>query len=132
TVLTPITISVLTKDFAFQEQDGFHSATGHIYAEIRTVSGRLAQKFEDDIVIGPVAEAIFKDSLDKPRRYQKAVYLNPGQYKIAIVLKDVKSGNVGTVEKGFRVPRFTDGALASSSLILADTIRNIPARQVTG
>ena len=132
TVLTPITVSVLTKDFAFQEQEGFQSAKGHIYGEIRTPTGRLVEKFEDDIGVGPIPAAFFKDSLDKPQRYQKALYLRPGLYKLSFVIKDVQSGNMGTTDLRIQVPRFTDQTLASSSLILADVIQNLPGRQVTG
>ena len=60
------------------------------------------------------------------------MYLSPGLYKLSFVIKDVQSGNMGTTDLGFRVPRFTDQTLASSSLILADTIQTLPARQVTG
>src|SRR5262249_15929204 len=115
TVLTPITVTVLTKDFSFQEQDGFQTGKGHIYGEIRTLSGRLAQKFEDDIAVGPIPAALFKDNFDKPQRYQKALYLQPGRYKLSFVIKDVQSGNMGTTDLGFTVPRFLDLTLSSSS-----------------
>jgi GWxTD domain-containing protein len=131
-VLTPITVSVLTKDLAFHEQDGFQSATGHIFGEIRTVGGRFVQKFDDDIVVGPYSAELYKAQLDKPQKYQKAIYLAPGLYKLSFVIKDIQSGNMGTTNMSFRVPRLADQTLASSSLIVADFVQNLPPRQVTG
>jgi len=46
------------------------------------------------------------------------------------VLKDVQSGNVGVINTGLRVPRFEDDKLEASTLILADLIERVPAKQV--
>jgi hypothetical protein len=47
-----------------------------------------------------------------------------------LVLKDLNSGNLGTMERRLAVPRFEDGQVAHSSLILADVIERIPTRSV--
>jgi len=46
------------------------------------------------------------------------------------VIKDVQSGNVGVVNARLAVPRFGDDKLETSSLILADQIERVPAKQI--
>jgi hypothetical protein len=46
------------------------------------------------------------------------------------VIKDVQSGNVGVVNSRLQVPRYEDDKLESSSLILADQIEHVPAKQI--
>src|SRR5690606_13014325 len=61
---------------------------------------------------------------------QKILPLPPGRYKIDLVLKDLNSGNVGTIAQGITVPYFPAEQLATSSLIVADLIEPLPSRQV--
>jgi hypothetical protein len=62
--------------------------------------------------------------------YQKAVPLRPGLYRLDLVIKDVQSGNVGVVNSRLQVPRYEDDKLESSSLILADQLERVPAKQI--
>jgi len=62
--------------------------------------------------------------------YQKAVPLRPGLYRLDMVIKDVTSGNVGTVYTRLAVPRYEEGKLQASTLILADQIQRVPSKQV--
>jgi GWxTD domain-containing protein len=130
-ILTPITVQFAYKDLAFQEQDGVHTSTVHIYARIIGINGRLAGQFEDTVVVQEPA-ALFQDALDRNKSaiYQKVQPLRPGLYKLDLVVKDMRSENVGVVEQRLSVPRFAEQQLAASSLILADLIEPLPARQV--
>ena len=56
--------------------------------------------------------------------------MRPGLYRLDLVIKDVSSGNVGAENARLAVPRFDDDKLESSSLILADQIEHVPAKQV--
>src|SRR5262249_22462925 len=104
TVLTPITIEIPFKDLAFQEQEGLQKSLGHVFARITGVNGKIAQQFEDPIekVLTPID---YRRALDTNAKYQRTVPLRPGLYKIDLVIKDINSGNVGTISKGFTVPR---------------------------
>jgi hypothetical protein len=129
TVLTPITIALLNKDLAFQEQDGVHTATGNILIKITAVNGRVASVAEDSIKVD-LPDSLFKASLDGTRLYQKTLSLRPGLYKMDIVVKDVNSGNVGVINAPLRVPRIPDEKLQLSSLVLADLVEALPPNQV--
>ena len=47
-----------------------------------------------------------------------------------MVIKDVQSGNVGVINSRLAVPRYDDEKLEASSLILADQIEHVPAKQI--
>jgi GWxTD domain-containing protein len=130
-ILTPITVLFAYKDLAFREEAGVHTATVNIYARITGINGRLAGQFEDT-VIAQEPEALFQSALDRNKSsiYQKVLPLRPGLYKLDLVVKDLQSQNVGVVEQRLSVPRFAEAQLAASSLILADLIEPVPARQV--
>jgi hypothetical protein len=128
-VLTPITILLQNKDLAFQEKEGIHQAMVHVYGKITGINGRVAQVFEDTIS-QDIPTALYKQALDNASIHQRIVPLRPGLYKLDLVLKDINSGNVGTINTRLAVPRFPEEKLALSSLILADTIENLPSSQI--
>ena len=130
-VLTPITILMQNKDLAFQEQEGIHRAVVNVFGKITGITGRVAPGgiFEDTIS-QDIPDALFKTQLDGGSIHQKVIPLRPGLYKLDLVLKDIHSGNVGTISQRLQVPRFPEDKLQLSSLILADVVENLPPSQV--
>src|SRR5215467_2209864 len=129
TVLVPITIQIPNSQLSFQAKDGIHSAMINIFGRITTLTGRVVQTFEDS-VSRDFPDSLYQQSLKLQSIYQKAVPLRPGLYRLDLVLKDVQSGNVGAVNNRLAVPRYADDKLEASSLILADQIEHVPAKQV--
>jgi len=129
TVLVPITIQIPNSQLSFQAKDGIHSAVINIFGRITTLTGRVVQTFEDS-VSRDFPDSLYQQSLKLQSIYQKAVPLRPGLYRLDLVLKDVRSGNVGAVNNRLAVPRYADDKLEASSLILADQIEHVPAKQI--
>src|SRR5437016_8748365 len=129
TVLVPITIQIPNNQLSFQAKDGIHSAVVNIFGRITTLTGRVVQTFEDS-VNHDIPDSLFQQSMKLQSIYQKAVPLRPGLYRLDLVLKDVQSGNVGAVNNRLAVPRYEDDKLEASSLILADQIEQVPAKQI--
>ena len=129
TVLVPITVQIPTRQLSFAEKEGVDSATVNLFARITTLSGRPVQTFEDT-VHRDVPAALLQQSLSTSSIYQKAVPLRPGLYRLDIVLKDVNSNNVGVVNTRLAVPRFEDDKLSTSSLIIADQIQRVSAKDI--
>jgi len=129
TILVPITIAVKKKDVTFKFDNGIHRSTVNVFGRITTMTGRIVQTFEDVISLD-VPPSLFEQTLEQPSVYQKALPLRPGLYKLNIVLKDLNSGNVGTLETRLAVPRFDEEQLAHSSLILADRIERVATKNV--
>ena len=129
TVLVPITIQVPNHQLQFKSKDGVHSAQLNIFGRVSTLTGRVVQTFEDSVT-RDYPDSLFQQSLKLSAIYQKAIPLRPGLYRLDLVIKDVDSGNVGVVNTRLAVPRYDEDKLEASSLILADQIEHVPAKQV--
>src|SRR3989449_807367 len=129
TVLVPVTVQIPNNQLSFDNKEGVHSATLNIFGRVSTLTGRVVQTFEDP-VSRDFPDSLFQRSLKLHSIYQKAVPLRPGLYRLDIVIKDVKSGNVGVINTRLQVPKYGDDTLEASSLILADQLEHVPAKQI--
>src|SRR5467141_2083964 len=129
TVLVPVTIQIPNSQLSFLSKDGIHSATLNIFGRVSTLTGRVVQTFEDPIS-KDFPDSLFQQSLKLQSIYQKAIPLRPGLYRLDLVIKDEQSGNIGVVNSRLQVPRYEDDKLEASSLILADQIERVPAKQI--
>src|SRR6266700_423387 len=129
TVLVPVTVQVPNSQLSFQSKDGVHSATLNVFGRVSTLTGRVVQTFEEPIS-RDFPDSLFQQSVKLQSIYQKAIPLRPGLYRLDLVIKDVHSGNVGVVNSRLQVPRYADEKLEASSLILADQIEHVPAKQI--
>src|SRR6202165_2003881 len=129
TVLVPVTVQIPNNQLSFDSKEGVNSATLNIFGGVSTLTGRVVQTFEDP-VSRDFPESLFQKSLKLQSIYQKAVPLRPGLYRLEMVIKDVKSGNVGVINTRLQVPKYDDDTLEASSLILADQLEHVPAKQI--
>jgi GWxTD domain-containing protein len=131
TVLVPVTIQVPNSQLSFEMKEGVHSATLNVFCRVSSLTGRVVQTFEDP-VSRDFPDSLFQQSVKLQSIYQKAIPLRPGLYRLDIVIKDVKSGNVGVVNTRLQVPRFEDDKLEASSLIVADggKLEHVPSKQI--
>ncbi len=128
-VLVPITLQVANRDLSYKAKDGVQSAVLNLYGRITTLSGRVVQTFEN-VVTCDFPDSLFQTSVNLSSIYQKSVPLRSGLYRLDVVIKDAQSGNVGVIDAALRVPLYEEESLDASSLILADQIRPVPAKQV--
>jgi GWxTD domain-containing protein len=128
-VLVPVTIQIPNSQLSFQSKEGVHSATLNIFGRVSTLTGRVVQTFEDS-VSRDFPDSLFQQSVKLFSIYQKAIPLRPGLYRLDIVIKDVQSGNIGIVNSRLAVPRYDEDKLEASTLILADQIEHVPAKQI--
>jgi predicted transport protein len=129
TVLTPVTIQMKNKDITFVDKDGIQRGTVNIFGRLTTISGRVAQTFEDTVQVDVPAELLSR-TIENSSVYWKALPLKPGMYKLDVVLKDVNGDRTGWYSRGIKVPEFNEDHLANSSLILADVMEKVAAKNV--
>jgi GWxTD domain-containing protein len=129
TVLVPVTIQVKNRDITFLNKEGVQRGVINIFGRITTITGRVAQTFEDTVKVD-VPESLFQQTVANNSVYWKAVPLTTGMYKMDIVVKDVNGDRVGVWTKSIRVPGYSEDKLATSSLILADLMEKVPSRNV--
>ena len=129
TVLVPITLQIPNNQLAFKSKDGVQSAELNIFGRVSSLTGRVITTFEDPIM-KDYPESLISMAVKQMSVYQKALPLRPGLYRLDLVVKDVSSGNVGAVNTRLAVPRYDEDKLEASTLILADQIEHVPARQI--
>jgi GWxTD domain-containing protein len=130
--LTSFTVEMENQDLVYKEVGGLPQAAINIYAKITNVSGRRARMFEDVVTSSFTPEALAIGQQQKSA-YNNNIVLPPGRYKIDMVVRDVNSGKTGVLRKGFTVPKYEEGQLSTSTLILASKIEplngRLPSRQ---
>jgi len=129
TVLVPVTLQIRNRDVTFVNKDGVQRGTVNIFIRVTTLSGRIAQTFEDTVQADIPAELLPR-SAENSQVYWKALPLRPGRYRFDIVVKDVNGDRTGNWSRGIVVPDFEDDKLATSSLIVADDMEPVAAKNV--
>ena len=129
TVLVPVTVQLKNRDITFNTKDSVASGVVNIFGRMSTLTGKVAQTFEDTVTVQQPAELLPR-ILDSDNVYWKALPLRPGRYRLDLVLKDVNGDRMGTWSKGIVVPEFSDDKLSNSTLILADMMEKVPSKSV--
>ena len=129
TVLVPITIQVKNRDITFVNKDGVQRGTVNIFGRVTTLTGKIVQTFEDTVQVDVPAELLPKVT-ENSSVYWKALPLRPTLYRIDIAVKDVNGDRSGLWSSRLPVPSFDDDRLASSSLIVADTMQPVSTKEI--
>ena len=129
TVLVPVTIQLRNRDITFTDKDGVQHGVVNIFGRLTSISGKVAQTFEDPVSADIPSELLARVA-ENYQVYWKAVPLKPGRYKLDVVVKDVNGDRVGTYSRGIIVPDFSDDKLSNSSLIVADEVEPVPTNSV--
>jgi GWxTD domain-containing protein len=129
TVLVPVTIQIKNRDVTFQNKEGIERGTVNIFGRVTTLTGKVAQTFEDTVQVDVPAELLPRTA-ENSSVYWKALPLKPGRYRLDIVVKDVNGDRVGTWSRALPVPEFSEDRLTNSSLIVADQMEPVAAKNV--
>ncbi len=114
-----VSVSVPDQDLTFESAGTTNRgrATVDLYGMVSTVGNLLVYEFEDSLVRERAAE--------EPTRgksvMSKTLFLPAGRYKLSVVVRDVGSGKLGTLEQALVVPSQPAG-LAPSGVLLAHRI----------
>jgi GWxTD domain-containing protein len=130
-VITAVTIQTDNKDLSFVDKGGLQEARINIFGKITAVSGRRVGIFEDPVVTTATTSEL-TDARDRKSAYQKAVALQPGTYKVDVIVRDVTSGATGIRHVGFSVPKYDPAKLSTSSLVLAARLQSLSNQPAVG
>lgn len=130
TVLVPVTIQIPLRGLTWANKDGVQRAVINVYGQLQTLTGKIVQTFEETLHKDVPAELLEKE-IDNTSLYQKALPMRPGLYRLDVVAKDVNGEKIGVFSRSYTVPDFSnDEKLTASTLILADQIQTVPAREI--
>jgi GWxTD domain-containing protein len=129
TVMMPITIQIKNRDITFANSNGVERGTVNIFGRLTTLSGRVAQTFEDTVQVD-VPHELLADATDNSSVYWKALPVYSGHYLLEVVIKDVNGDRAGTWRHSIEVPDYAEDRLATSSLIVADKMEPVASKIV--
>jgi GWxTD domain-containing protein len=130
-VLALITVQFENRDLQFQAKDGVQRSIVNLLGRVSTMTRRPVTTFEKPLEIDAPPDMLQKYAQQRSI-YQESVPLSPSRYRLNIVAKDTVAGNLNNYEVALDVPHFDEEKLASSSLILADTIEKLPTKSIGG
>ena len=131
TVLVPITIQVKNRDITFQNKDGIERGTVNIFGRVTSLTGKIVQTFEDTVHVD-VPPDLLQKTAENSSVYWKAVPLRISQnrYRLDVVVKDVNGDRKGNWTHAIVIPDFSEDKLSNSSLIIADQMEPVAAKNV--
>ena len=130
-VLTAFTVQTENKDLVFEDSGGLQTARLNIFGKIVTVTDRRVGAFEDSVTTSATVVEL-TEAKERKSAYSKAVVLEPGRYRADVIVRDVVSGATGVRQLAFQVPKYEEGKLATSSLILAAKLEHMERGLASG
>jgi GWxTD domain-containing protein len=130
-VLALLTIQTNNDDLSFTNTGGLQVARLNIFGNVISVANRRIGKFEDSMTTTATAEEL-RTMRTRKSAYAKGLILNPGRYRVDVIVRDVQSGAAGRKQVGFVVPEFPADRLSASSIILAARLENQEAGSAVG
>src|SRR5437667_1329849 len=130
-VITAFTIQTENHNLLFQDSGGLQQAQLNIFGKITHVSGRRAGIFEDPVVTRATTQEL-TEAKERKSAYQKAVALQPGRYRVDVIVRDIASGATGVRHVGFEVPKYDPAKLSTSTLVLASKLEGLGDQPAVG
>jgi GWxTD domain-containing protein len=131
-VIVPITVQVKNSDITFETKDGVSVGKVNVLGRVSTMTHKIVPDgtFEYPLEV-PTPSELLPAKQKESSIFQTALLLNPGMYKIDIVIKDVNNpDHIGRWTRAVNVPKYDDDTLGHSSLILADQMYRVPSKEI--
>ena len=130
-VLTVLTVQTDNDQLSFTNNGGLETAYLNIFGWITSVANRRAGKFEDSVTTSATAEEL-STTRTRKSAYARTFILEPGRYKVSVIVRDTKSGAAGMRQVGFVVPEYPADRLSASSVVLAAKLENVESGAAGG
>lgn len=128
-MLVPITVRIEDRHLQFKEHSGAHKATVDIYGAVTSLQGRIVYEFDDTV-------STFLPNLDDLARqhsvYQKKIGLEPGLYKVELVVRDANNEQMGMARQRVSLGRPSPERLLTSAVFLARRIESVGDPELVG
>ena len=123
-VLARITIQMENTELSFVNSGGLQIARLNILGNVTTLAQRRVNKFEDSVSTTATPEEL-SSTRQRKSAYAKVFILDPGRYRLDVMVRDVESGATGIRSIGFQVPAFAADKLSASSIVLAAKLEDL-------
>ena len=123
-VLAVLTVQTENDELTFVNDGGLETAHLNIFGWVTSVANRRVGKFEDSVTT-TATSAELSTTRARKSAYARAFILEPGRYKVDVIVRDTKSGATGVRQVGFVVPEYPADKLSTSSVVLAAKLENV-------
>ncbi|MCA1591189.1 MAG: GWxTD domain-containing protein [Acidobacteria bacterium] len=123
-VITAITIQTDNKELTFKDAGGIQEARLNIFGRVTSLAGRRVTTFEDPVTTTATVSEL-TSAKERKSVYQKALPLPPGTYKVDVIVRDINSGSQSVKHIGFTVPKFEQGKLSTSTMVMAVKLQSL-------
>lgn len=130
-VLAVLTVQTDNDQLAFANSGGIETAHMNIFGRVITVANRTIGKFEDSVTT-TATSAELSTTRTRKSAYARAFILEPGRYRVDVMVRDTQSGAAGMKQVGFVVPEFPADRLSASSVVLAAKLENMESGAAIG
>jgi GWxTD domain-containing protein len=117
-VLAALTLQTNNDQMSFIDSGGLQIARMNIFGTVTSVANRRMGKFEDSLTATATVAELSSSRMRKSV-YARAFVLEPGRYRVDVILRDVHSGAMGRQQVALVVPDYPSDGLTTSSLVLA-------------
>ena len=121
-----LTIQTDNDELRFANSGGLETARLNILGKVYSVGNRRVAKFEESVTT-TATSAELSTVRNRKSAYARTFMLDPGRYRVDLIVRDIQSGAEGFKQVGFQVPEFPADRLSTSSIILAAKLDNIEA-----
>jgi GWxTD domain-containing protein len=130
-VVTAFTIQTENKELTFKDIGGVQTARMNIFGRITSVAGRRVGVFEDAVTATATSDELLA-AKNRKSAYGKTVPLQPGTYRVDVIVRDLESGATQVKHLGFTVPKYDAKQLSTSTLVLAAKLQSASDQPAVG
>jgi len=122
TTLAIIAVQIPASELRFQDKGEGKQARVDVYAQVESITGRIAAEFERAELCDLPKDGIER-GISENLVFEGGMLLGAGYHKITLALKDEASGRTGYLSALLIVPDFHFHLCTSTPIILADSIK---------
>jgi GWxTD domain-containing protein len=130
-VLAVLTVQADNDQLSFANSGGIETARLNIFGRVITLANRSIGKFEDSVTTTATSQEL-STTRTRKSAYARAFILDPGRYRVDVIVRDIQSGSAGMKQVGFIVPEFPTDQLSASSVVLAAKLENMESGAAVG
>jgi GWxTD domain-containing protein len=130
-VLAVLTVQTDNDQLSFANSGGIETARLNIFGRVTTIANRPIGRFEDSVTTTATSQEL-STTRTRKSAYARAFILNPGRYKVDVIVRDIQSGAAGIKQVGLIVPEFPADRLSASSVVLAAKLENMQSGAPVG
>jgi GWxTD domain-containing protein len=130
-VLAALTIQTNNDQLSFSDSGGLQIARMNIFGTVTSVANRRMGKFEDSVTATATSAELSSARMRKSV-YARTFVLEPGRYRVDVILRDVESGAMGRQQVALIVPDYPADRLSTSSIVLAAKMEHVEGGAAVG